>query len=324
MQVARDRAAARAVIEDELAELAAKKLALAPRGLDAVEQKLRTIEADRARLETALTDAAAAEKARDAATGALAANPFGEDTLDGLRQKEKDVAVQRAACDAMGTQVEIVALANLRLRGAGPAGEQIAAGGRLPLAVTQATTVVIEDVAELRFEPRGKDLAKSRGKLAQAEQDLAASLASLGVASMAEAAEAARAWRELEAARTGAEQRLAELAPQGVAKLRAEAEKVRKASRAAQDSLAEAKRAFVAPCAARGRACAEPGDPRGAGAHREARAKAARDRGGGRAPRGAGAGNLRARRRGAGARVDGGLGREASRRGRARLGDPAR
>lgn len=245
VQVARDRAEARGVLEDELAVLTAKKLEIAPHGIEGLEQKVRAIEAERAQLDVALVHAASAEQVRDTAARALADNPFREDTLDGLRRKEKDVAIQRAECDAMGTQVEIVALSDLRVRGASPAGGRLAAGERLPFAVTQATTVVLEDVAEFRFEPRGRDLTKSRGKLAQAEEDLSASLVALGVATLAEAAEGARAWRDLETARTGAEQRVTELAPQGVAKLRAAAEKVRSSCGRAQESLVHAKTVFA-------------------------------------------------------------------------------
>jgi hypothetical protein len=246
VQAARDRYAARAEAEGEAQTLGARKQELAPKGLEALEQKVRSSQADRTRLQAALDEAAEADRKREESARELSANRVNEEAIDALRAKEQEVAILRAASDAMGTQVEIVALADLRLRtGSATAPDALAAGQRAPLTVTQVTTVLLEGVAELRFEPRGEDLAKSRTKLARAESELGASLAALGVRTMKDATEAARGWARLDEARKRAEKRLEEVAPHGILKLRAEVEKVRERSRSLEESLAEAKKVFT-------------------------------------------------------------------------------
>ncbi len=166
--------------------------------------------------------------------------------MDELRQREREVVVLRAACDAVGTRVEVLALGDLRVRvGDQPEVQTLMAGGRLGLTSTMGTSVILDDVAELRIEPRGEDLTKSRARLDRAERDLAAALTAHGIASVADANEASRAWARLEATRKHAEERLAETAPSGVAKLRASLEKVRSQGTAAEVGFAGAQRAMA-------------------------------------------------------------------------------
>ncbi|HTN82682.1 MAG TPA: hypothetical protein VL242_03330, partial [Sorangium sp.] len=171
-------------------------------------------------------------------------NRLDEAALDGLRQREQDVVVLRAACDAIGTRVEMLALTELRVRtGDEEILQPLTEGQRTALTLTRGTTVVLDQVAEIRLEPRGEDLAEARAKLDRAERDVAAMLQALGVASVADAREVARAWVRLDAARKQAEERLAEAAPRGIETLRAEVEEIRAQSLDAEAALSNARSA---------------------------------------------------------------------------------
>jgi predicted nucleic acid-binding Zn-ribbon protein len=246
VQAAKDRYAARAEAEAEAEVLIASKQKLAPKGLEALEQKVTVTQAERARLSAALVEASRADSELEECVRKLGTNRLNEDAIEGLRQKAQALEVVRAASEAMGTQVQIVALADLRLRaGNAAAADALAAGQSWPLTLTQPTTILLEGIAELKFEPRGEDLAKSRAKLARAEHELAGSLEALEMATMKDAEEAARGWARLDETRKRAEARLQESAPQGIQKLRNEVERAREKSRAQEESLAEAKRAFA-------------------------------------------------------------------------------
>lgn len=246
VQAARELHAIRAQAEREQETLVKQKHTLAPDGLEALEQGVAALRAERARLEVALDDAARAEIEREESLRSLAANQLDEGVMDGLRRKEQRVAILRAACNAIGTHVEVRALADVRVRvGRAEPPQPLAAGASVPLTLTLATTVIIEDVAEIQLEPRGEDLAKSLAELDQAERDLAATLQALGTASMADAREAARVWARVDAARQQAERRLAEVAPEGIEKLRAEVENARARSLAGEACLTDARKAFA-------------------------------------------------------------------------------
>ena len=243
VQEAREQYAARAEAETEEAELQEELKKLAPKGLEVLAQKVAAGLTDRARLEGAFDDAGKADREREEILRKLADNRVDEAAIDGLRQKEQSAAVLRAARDAMGTQVEIRALTGVRLRSGDDAPTVLAAGDSSPFTLTHATTVTLEGVAEIRFEPRGEDLAKSTAKLARAERELEASLRALGSASMAEAKEAARAWTSLDAARKRAEERLAELASAGLDDLRGQVDRSRKRAQTLDEQLTAARRA---------------------------------------------------------------------------------
>jgi DNA repair exonuclease SbcCD ATPase subunit len=243
VQEAREQYAARAEAETEEAELQEELKKLASKGLDVLAQKVAAALADRARLEGALDDAGKADREREEVLRKLADNRVDEAAIEGLRQKEQSAAVLRAARDAMGTRVEIRALAGVRLRSGDDAPAVLAAGESSPLTLTHATTVTLEGVAEIRFEPRGEDLAKSTAKLTRAERELEAALRALGSAGMAEAKDAARAWTSLDAARKRAEERLAELAPAGLDELRGQVDRSRKRAQTLDEQLTAARRA---------------------------------------------------------------------------------
>lgn len=242
---ARARYAARAEAEHEHQELSAQKKQLAPKGLDALEEVVRERHEERARLESALDEAARAEQEREASLRHLAVNRVDEAVMDGLRQREQEISVLRAACDASGTLVEVRAITDLGLRVGGAEISHLSAGEGTTFTSTVCTTVILDKIAEIKLEPRGKDLTKSLAKLERAERELADMLQAHGVASVADAAEAARAWVQLDGIRKRAEARLAELAPRGLEALRDEVEKVRACSVAAETALAHAKRAFA-------------------------------------------------------------------------------
>jgi AAA domain len=243
---ARARHATRAEAEQEEEALGEQTKKLAPKGLEALEQKVTASQADRARVEATLDEATRAERERAESLRGLAENRLSDAAMDGLRKKQQDVAILRAACDAMGTHVEVLALTDLHIRTDGvEAPEALTTGKSVALSFTLSTTLLLEDIAEIKLEPRGEDLAKSRAKLARAERELSETLQALGVASAADATETARAWIRLDAARRQAEERLSEAAPQGLEKLRAEVEKVRTRSLAADTSLADARKAFA-------------------------------------------------------------------------------
>lgn len=242
MKEARERHAARVELEREQEALGSRMSKLAPQGLDVLEREVSKSRAESARLESALDEAVRAEQEREESLRHLAAHRIGEASMDALRQKERDVAVLRAACDAIGTRVEIRALADLRCRIAGEAEpSNLKAGDRRSLTSTRRTTVIVDEVAEITLDPRGKDLAEARAQLERAERDLATTLQTLGVSSVAEAAERARAWARLDATRRQAEERLAEAAPYGLGVLRAAVERARAQCRAAEATLADAK-----------------------------------------------------------------------------------
>jgi uncharacterized protein YhaN len=242
---ARARHAIRAEAEREQQAICAQKKKLAPKGLDALDKAVRARHAERTHLESGLDEATRADREREESLRGLAANRLDEATMDGLRQREQEMAVLRAACDASGTLVEVLALTKLRFHaGSAEAPQPLTAGQRATLTSTVCTTVILDEVAEIKLEPRGKDLTKSLAKLERAERELAAMLQALGVASVADAAEAARAWARLDVIRKQAEARLAEAAPRGLETLRAEVEKVRAQSLAAEAALAEARGAF--------------------------------------------------------------------------------
>ena len=246
VQAAKVRYATRAVAEAEAEVLATKKQDLAPKGLEALELKVTSTQAERARVAAVLVDAGKADAELEECVGKLTTNRLNEEAIEGLRQKAQAVAVVRAASDAMGTQVQIAALTDLRVRaGSAVSTEALAAGQSWPLTLTQPMTILIEGIAELTFEPRGEDLAKSRAKLARAEHELASSLEALEMATMSDATEAARGWARLDETRKRAEERLRQAAPQGIQKLRGEVEKTRDKCRAQEDALAEAKKTFA-------------------------------------------------------------------------------
>ncbi|WP_437314418.1 AAA family ATPase [Sorangium sp. So ce385] len=243
---ARARHAMRMEAEREAEAIGTEMRRLAPKGLDALEHEVRGHQAERARLEAALDEAARADREREVSLRGLAANRLDEAALDGLRRREQDVVALRAACDAIGTRVEMLALTGLRIRtGDGEALQPLTAGQRRALILTRGTTVVLDEVAEIRLEPRGEDLAESRARLDRAERDLAATLQALEVASVEDATEAARAWVRLDAARKRAEERLVEAAPRGLETLRAEVGAVRAQSLVAEAALASARSAFA-------------------------------------------------------------------------------
>lgn len=246
VQAARACHAARTEAEAEERALVAQMKKLAPEGLDALQLGLRTSRAERARLEAALDEATRADREREESLRGLAANRLDDEAMDGLRQKERDVAVLHAACDAAGTRVEVLALAEVRVRiGGGDAVQTLTAGERVALTSTLGTTVILDDVAEFRVEPRGEDLAKSRARLDRAERALATALGTHGVSTIADAVQVSRAWAGLEVTRKQAEARLVDAAPRGVAELRLWLEKVRTQSVAAEADLADARRAFA-------------------------------------------------------------------------------
>jgi len=246
VQAAKDRYAARAVSEADAEVLVGQKQDLAPKGLEALELKVTATQTERARLSAVLIEASKADLELEESVRKLATNRLNDEAIEGLRQKAQAVEVVRAASDAMGTQVQIIALAELRVRAGGAAAaDALAAGQSWPLTLTQPTTILLEGVAELKFEPRGEDLAKSRAKLARAEHELAGSLEALDMATMNDATEAARGWARLDETRKRAEERLREAAPHGIQKLRGEVDKVREKSRAQEESLANAKTAFA-------------------------------------------------------------------------------
>ncbi|WP_437924639.1 AAA family ATPase [Sorangium sp. So ce291] len=241
---ARHTARAEAAREDEA--LGALKKKLAPKGLDALEHRVSADHAQRPRLEFALDEAMRAEREREDSERLLSASRIDEAAMDALRERERDVAVQRASCDAIATHVEVRALADLRVRISGAQGtKSVKAGTCETFTSTLRTTVVLDDVAEITLEPRGKDLAKSRVALERSERELSAMLRALGVADIEGAAQAARAWGRLDAVRKQAEDRLASVAPDGIETLRAEVEKARKRSVSSERSFAEAREAFA-------------------------------------------------------------------------------
>lgn len=243
---ARVRHATRAEGEREEEALAGRMKTLAPKGLDALEQEVRARQVERARFESALDEAARADREREESQRGLAANRLDEAAMDGLRQREKDVAARRAACEAIGTRVEVLALTELRVRTRGAeAPQSLTAGNRVAFTSTLGTTVILDEIAEIKLEPRGEDLARSLARMEEAERDLAATLQGLGVRSMADATEAARAWARLDAIRKQAEERLVEAAPQGIEVLRVEVEQVRAQGLSAEAALTEARRAFA-------------------------------------------------------------------------------
>jgi uncharacterized protein YhaN len=243
---ARARHAMRSEVEREERGLHAQKKSLAPKGLDALEEEMRAIQVKRARLESTLDEAARAERDREESLRQIASNRFDEAAMEGLRRRERDVAVLRGARDAKGTRVEVLALTDLRIRTAGmEAPQTVFAGERFAFNSIEGTTVLLDEIAQVQIEPRGEELATTRAKLDRAERDLAAALQALGVATTAEAAESARAWVRLDAIRKQAEERLTETAPGGIEELRADVERVRAQSLASEAALADAGRAFA-------------------------------------------------------------------------------
>ncbi|WP_437303821.1 AAA family ATPase [Sorangium sp. So ce388] len=243
---ARASSAARAGAAREYEALGALKKKLAPKGLDALELRVNADRAQRVRIESALDEAMRAERDREESVRALAAHRVDEEAMDALRVRERDVAVQRASCDAIATRVEVRALADLRVRLAGAQeARRVKAGSCETFTSAIRTTVVLEDVAEITLEPRGKDLAKSRAALERSERELSAMLQALEVADLEGAAQAARAWTQLDAVREQAEERLAKAAPDGIEALRGEAEKARRRGISSEKAFAEAREAFA-------------------------------------------------------------------------------
>lgn len=246
VSTARVRRAKRAEAEQEAEALGVQKTKLAPEGLDALDREVRARHAERVRCESALDEAARADRERGESLRALAGNRLDEAAMDGLRQREREVAVARAACDAIGTSVEVLALTDLRVRmGDGETAQVLPAGGRMALTSITGTTVTLEEIAAIKLEPRGHDLAASRARLERGERDLADTLMALGVRSATDAAEAARAWARADALRRQADDRLADVAPQGLAALRAEVERTSARGAAAEGALVEARRVFA-------------------------------------------------------------------------------
>lgn len=243
---ARASSSARAELAREDETLVALKKKLAPKGLDALELRVNADRAQRARVEAALDEALRAERDREECLRALAEHRVDVGALDTLRARERDVAVQRASCDAIATRVEVRALADLRIRlpGAQEA-RPVSAGSSEAFTSAVRTTVILDDIAEITLEPRGKDLAKSRAILERSERELSAMLQALGVADLEGAAQAARAWTQLDAAREQAEERLAKAAPDGIEALRAEGDKARRRSASSEKAFTEAREAFA-------------------------------------------------------------------------------
>jgi len=238
---ARELGAARAEIEVEVTALRARLKALAPEGPSELGERAARLGAESGQREERLAQARAAQEEREQILRALAAQPVDDKALAALRERSQEVALAKAALDALGTELSIRALDRLELRFGDEAGDVLLAGAEATRTVSGPTTIRLGDLAEITLSPRGEDRVKAAARLGRAERELGALLQSVGAQTIAEAEAAARARTELASQRAAVEQRLAGLAPRGVDALRIEAEERRAEAEARRVALASAR-----------------------------------------------------------------------------------
>ncbi len=245
VEAARRRRMAR--LEREV-EAAAVERALRTQAAEGVERLAEAVATGRAALERA---EAALARALDAAARAetWSARLEGEvlDTaaLAALEARAHDLAIARARSEAIGTGVEVRALAGTSIRvDDGPA-EALAPDAERRFKFTRPARLRIGDVAEIGVDPGGEELRRAGAELAAAEASLRDALAVVGAADLDAARQRARERADNARGLDEARRVLADAAPEGLQKLKERVPELRAAQREREERLARARAALA-------------------------------------------------------------------------------
>jgi uncharacterized protein YhaN len=246
VQGARERYAARKEIEREAETLRHRLKQLAPAGIDDLAVRGSKAVQDKSRLEEHLASSIRAQEALDRVRENLAKHSIDKATIQVLRNAEREVELARESRTAMGTALLIRAISDVTVSVSDNSSSvNLCRGQTIERQITRPTTVVLGDTAELVLTPRGEDLARASARLESAERELASAFRVHGVDSLEQAETMAQVRDELARKKSDVEQRLAELAPRGIDKLRADVEHARQETQAIETQLVSARDALT-------------------------------------------------------------------------------
>jgi DNA repair exonuclease SbcCD ATPase subunit len=240
---ARERRAERAHAENEAAALRGFIEELAPKGVERLAERAGRARAESRTVEESLAVAVRAQAELEQALREIDDYPIDGNALETLYKKARQLSVARASHDAMGTELSVRALVDVRVGLGGEPAELLDAGRSVKRAIARPTTIAIGDVAEIRLVPRGEDLAKAAVKLQQAEHELISALRVHGVETLERAEAIAQRRGELDLRKARIEQTLEDAAPKGVDALRGEVKKRRSAAQELEEKLSSSREA---------------------------------------------------------------------------------
>lgn len=162
-----------------------------------------------------LDDAVQTEKALQAADTAVSEAGPKRDQVEALEARVAARDRARDRLEAVAARVVVTALSDVHVDGVA-----LARGQAHEVRVTGPTALVLDDVARVEVRPGTDDAVDLRRALEQAEEQVAASCAALGVVDLADARGRLDRRREAERARDTHATRLGVLAPDGIQALR--------------------------------------------------------------------------------------------------------
>lgn len=146
----------------------------------------------------------------------LGTDPFTEEALQDLAEKESALGQAQARLEVASVRVEVEALGEIGVAFGAEEPASLAAGETAVRSFAEEGTLEIADAARLRIVPGGTGLGRLQEALEEARSVVAATLEELGAETMAEAREKGQERRNRAAEERSARDRLASLAPNGL------------------------------------------------------------------------------------------------------------
>ncbi|HRI72759.1 MAG TPA: hypothetical protein PK156_51335, partial [Polyangium sp.] len=243
---ARELRAAREEAERTAETLRRRIKQLAPSGIDELAVRAANLVQERARMEGLLALSIEAQRELDGIRAALSKHSIDAEVIQTLRTADREVEVARESRGAMGTELVVRALAEIAVRvGKEESSVTLLPGQTISQQIARPTTVFLGNTAEVILTPRGEDLARATARLENAERALSSALRVHSVESLEHAETRATARAELAQKKSALEKRLAELAPDGIDKLRADVERMGSESTVIETHVASAREALT-------------------------------------------------------------------------------
>ena len=240
VQQAREARGARVESEVEHERLQELLASLAPSGVEALASDVSTDAERLVQLERLIEQTREIERLHREAREAQSRCTVDASSLEGLRRRVDAANLARAAYDAIGTSVEVLARGEIDFAIDDGDPQHLLLGERRELKLSRPTRLLLGD-AEVRIAPGSEEIHKAAARLQSAEQALQRGLADAGVETWEQAQTEGQRWADLDARVRDARARLQQLAPSGVEALEEQRASSQARQQKAQSVLEEAR-----------------------------------------------------------------------------------